>query len=557
MKRLPWCLRRPVPPGLQPWKRLADAWDLPPLAARLAWLRGLDQPEELAWRLDPVWERVLDPYLMEGTGKAVARIQKAIEGKETICVYGDYDVDGVTATALLVRTLEKLGAKVGFFIPNRFSDGYGLHGGCIQELAATRGPALMISVDCGIRSLEEVEASRPLGLDWIITDHHQLGETSPRAAAVLHPRLGTYPNGNLAGVGVAFKLAQALLDAVPVPKGGDAAFLDGLLKLVAIGTIADMVPLEGENATLTKRGLQSLGKANGPGLSALLKAARIEGEPTAQQLAFGLIPRLNAVGRMGGAEDAVRLLLTRDAQEAALLAERVETLNSQRREVQQALLERLSAPDGAAFDLVLDPEAHKGVIGIVAGRRMQESGLPTAVCTLLEGTVNCSLRAPEGYDLGALLDLARPFLNSGGGHKAAAGMSFELSRLTFVREVLIRGAKLQASNLAPPSLSLDGAGPEWMPSGEDLTRLEPFGQGFPDPLLRMAGVLQRPPSPFGNGHCKLRVVGLHEDLVWFSAEDPVRALKTGDPIDLAVSPQDSARWGRSWLVKAQLDGEVG
>jgi len=425
MRLQPWRSRRVIPAGRSPWRDLELAWNLSADCARLAWLRGLNAPEDLAWRLDPTWERTGDPFLLAGMNAAVARIRLAIEHQEAICVYGDYDVDGVTATALLFRVLERLGAKVSFFIPNRFSDGYGLHLDCIREVAATH--ALLVSVDCGVRSVEEVAASRDLGVDWVITDHHALGPDLPQACAVIHPLLGEHPNQQLAGVGVAFKLAQALLDAVPVPKGSDATFLDGLLKLVAIGTLADMVPLTGENALLVKRGLRALAGANGPGLSRLFKAARIEGEPGAQQIIFGVVPRLNAVGRMGGAEEAVRLLLTRDSGEASLLAERVEQLNLERRTIQRELSRRLPPYDGSPFDLVVDAEAHKGVIGIVAGQRMREHGVPSAVCTVMDRMAHGSLRAPEGYDLCALLELARPFLASGGGHRSAAGISFELS----------------------------------------------------------------------------------------------------------------------------------
>lgn len=553
MKPLPWRLRRPVPPGQEPWLRLQDAWGLSREGARLAWMRGMNTAEDLAWRLDPSWSRVLDPYLMPGMGEAVVRIRRAIEQGESICIYGDYDVDGVTATALLVRVLEKLGAKAESFIPNRFNDGYGLNLACIRECAERLGPGLMISVDCGIRSLAEVEASRELGLEWVITDHHALGPELPKACAVLHSRLGDYPNPELSGVGVAFKLAQALLEAVPTPTK-ELGFLDGLLKLVAIGTIADVVPLTGENALLVKRGLLALGGANGPGLSELFKAGRIEGVPTAQQLAFGVVPRLNAVGRMGGAEDAVKLLLTRDAAEAKELAARVETLNSERKAVQQDLLDRLSEPDDAAFDLVLDPDAHKGVIGIVAGRRMQTSGKPTAICMVAEGVVHCSLRAPEGYDLAAMLELARPFLRSGGGHKSAAGMSFEPSRLAFIRETLNRGAQAQASNLEPPALKLDAESMADIPDARTLASLEPFGSAFPEPCLRVAGRLGQAASSFGEGHCKLRLESQGSDLVWFSAEPSIHSLVQGDAVDLAVSPQDHPRWGRSWLVKSPLLG---
>ena len=578
----PWRLRRAIPPGPEPWARLALDFELDPRAARLAWLRGLDQSEDLAWRLDPAWSRTTDPYLLPGVGEAVACIRQAIEKGLSICVYGDYDVDGVTATALLVRVLEKLGAKVSFFIPNRFSDGYGLHLDCIRELKETHNPDLLISVDCGVRSVEEVRASTELGMDWIITDHHSLrtgppprwqaegaagaGAQSgglcdrgvvtelPPAKAVVHPHLGDYPNRGLAGVGVAFKLAQGLLDAAP-----DTAFLDGLLKLVAIGTIADMMPLTGENALLVRRGLDALRGTNGPGLAALLKAARIEtgNVVRAQDIAFGVAPRLNAVGRMGGAEDAVRLLLTRDSGEAQSLAARVESLNAERRQIQRHLAMKLSAPNGEDFDLVVEPSAHKGVIGIVAGQRMRENGRPTGVCTVLDGVAQCSLRAPEGFDLSELLKLAEPFILSGGGHRAAAGMSFDLAKLPFVRQSLQRGAALQARGLRSPSLPVDGLGAELVPPPLELDRLEPFGQGFPPALMVMQGALQTAPQAFGEGHVKLRLMGLSEPLTWFSGAESSHGMLKGDSVRMACTVQDQPRWGRSFLVDGPVGEEAG
>ncbi len=533
---------------------MARELDLDPKTARLAWLRGLDHPEELAWRLDPVWSRSTDPYLLPGVGEAVACIRQAIETGRSICVYGDYDVDGVTATALLVRVLEKLGAQASFFIPNRFSDGYGLNLECIRELRETRHPELLVSVDCGVRSAEEVRASTEMGIDWVITDHHSLGKELPPAKAVVHPQIGDYPNRGLSGVGVAFKLAQGLLDAAPVPKGEDRAFLDGLLKLVAIGTVADMMPLHGENALLVRRGLDALRGANGPGLAALLKAARIENGTVvrAQDIAFGVAPRLNAVGRMGGAEDAVRLLLTRDSTEAQSLAARVESLNAERRQIQRHLAMNLSAPDGGDFDLVVEPTAHKGVIGIVAGQRMRDSGRPTGVCTVLDGVAQCSLRAPEGFDLGELLKLAEPFILSGGGHRAAAGMSFDLPKLPFVRQSLQRGAALQARGLRSPSVPVDGLGAEWVPAPPEMDRLEPFGQGFPPVLVVMQGDLQAAPQIFGEGHVKLRLTGIPEQLTWFSGADSSHGMLKGDSIRVACTVQDQPRWGRSFLVEGPV-----
>jgi single-stranded-DNA-specific exonuclease len=488
-------------------------------------------------------------------GQAVERIRRALRTDERVVVYGDYDVDGVTATALLVRVLEKLGGRPEFFIPNRFNDGYGLHLECIRELREAGGPGLFISVDCGIRSLEEVSASSDLGIDWIVTDHHSMGPALPPAIAVLHPTMGDHPNRSLAGVGVAFKLGQALLDAVPSPKETEIPFLDGLLKLVALGSIADMVPLTGENALLVKRGLRALGGPNGPGLVELFKAARIEGIPRASEIAFSVAPRLNAVGRMGGAEDAVRLLLTRDPVEARRLAERVESLNRSRKAVQDELLAHLPLPDGEAFDLVVSEGAHKGVLGIAAARRMKESGLPTGVGTVIEGVAHCSLRAPEGFDLNELLTLVQPFLRSGGGHRAAAGITFEVSRLPFIRQALARGAALQASTRVVQGLAVEGLGIEQIPIAEELTALEPFGQGFPVPMVLLEGRLLEPSTSFGQGHEKFRLDGIEDGFTWFFGGEQASRLKVGQSFRIAASPQDHPRWGRSWRVDTLLDQE--
>ncbi|MGA2081100.1 MAG: DHH family phosphoesterase [Holophaga sp.] len=558
MKALPWRIRRLAPASSAPWARLEREWGLSAQAARLAWLRQEGPGDDLAWRLDPAWARATDPFLLPGVDAAVARIRRALDAREPICVYGDYDVDGVTATALLVRVLEKLGAQVGFFIPNRFNDGYGLHLDCIRELAAARGPGLMVSVDCGVRSGAEVEASRALGLDWIITDHHALGPEPPPAAAVVHPALGDYPNPHLAGVGVAFKLAQALVDAAPRPRPGDEPFLDALLKLVALGTVADMVPLAGENALLVKRGLAALGGANGPGLAELLRAARVDGPVRSHHIAFGAGPRINAVGRMGGAEDAVRLLLTRDPQEARTLMARVETLNLERREIQKALALRLPPPGDAPFDLVLEPEAHKGVIGIVAGQRMRTTGKPTAVGTVLEGIAHCSARAPEGYDLRPALDLLRPYILSGGGHRHAAGLTFPLGRLDFVRRTLEGVARDQAARLRAEGgngtvLLVDGDGTAGMPPAAELERLEPFGQAFPEPLAVVRGRLAGPVRTFGEGHRKFRLEGEPEEFTLFANGEPQEV--PGGDLCVAAAPMDHPRWGRSWRVETFLAPE--
>jgi len=255
---------------------------------------------------------------------------------------------------------------------------------------------------------------------------------------------------------------------------------------------------------------------------------------------------------MGGAEDAVRLLLCRDAAEAEALMGRVEALNAERKAVQRDLAQRLPEPGPEAFDLVVEPEAHKGVIGIVAGGRMRDSGKPTAVCTVLEGVAHGSLRAPEGYDLTELLAQARPFLLGGGGHRLAAGMSFDPARLAFVRKALVQGAERQAAGASGAVCLVDGWGTDAFPGPEALAALEPWGQGFPVPVAGLEGRLSGPVKTFGEGHWKLRLEGVPDPLTWFFGAERGGVLEAGPVLRFAAVPQDQARWGRSWLVEGAL-----
>jgi single-stranded-DNA-specific exonuclease len=252
---------------------------------------------------------------------------------------------------------------------------------------------------------------------------------------------------------------------------------------------------------------------------------------------------------MGGAEDAVRLLLARDAATAARLMERVEALNLERREIQRSLGEQLPPPGDGAFDLVVEPTAHKGVIGIVAGHRMRAAQRPSAVCTVIDGVAHCSVRAPEAYDLRPLLDSARPYLLTGGGHRYAAGMTFPLRNLSFVKATLNRGAQEQSLDAPSAALVVDGAGTRLAPGASELERLEPFGQGFPEPLLLVEGQVEGTIRTFGAGYRKFKLKGETEDFTLF-ADEP-RSLD--GRLCLAVAPQDHARWGRSWRVDGAAD----
>jgi single-stranded-DNA-specific exonuclease len=537
---------------VEPWIVLSNEWDIAPWIAKLAWMRGIDTPDELAWRLSPTMDGLSAPSLLPGVEAAVARIRLAIERKEHIIVYGDYDVDGVTSVSLMVRTLESLGASCSFFIPNRFNDGYGLHLDCIEELVQTRRPGLMISVDCGVRSCAEVDASRAMGVDWVITDHHALPATIPAASAVVHPHLDGYSIPELAGVGVAFKLAQALLGIPSAASASpsDRATLLGLLKLVAIGTVADMMKLKGENALLVRLGLDALAGRNSHGIAALITASRIDGRPKGQDISFGIAPRLNAVGRMGGAEDAVRLLLSRDKTEAASLMEVVERLNTERKSIQKDLASRLPPPDDDAFDFVMSHGAHKGVIGIVAGQRMRQYDIPTAVCTILDGKAHASLRAPEGYDLGSILASAKHCLLAGGGHAAAAGMTFDPDKAEALKAIFIAGAKSQRSLFTiEPAILVDGIGGLTIPEDGPLSMLEPFGNGFPPPIIVLDAELKAPVRVFGAGHWKLSVANEPSPITWFFGNDLGWMPQVGERITITATPQSSERWGRSWIAQ--------
>jgi single-stranded-DNA-specific exonuclease len=329
---------------------------------------------------------------------------------------------------------------------------------------------------------------------------------------------------------------------------------------VALGTIADLVPLVQENALLVRRGLNAMSGINSPGLASLLKAANCENHITASSIAFGVAPRINAVGRMGGAEDAVRLLLARDAQEAQQLMDRVETLNKERRNCQRDLAKTLPpvSSDGEAFDLIIEPTAHKGVIGIVAGQRMRDSGHPSGVCTVVDGMAHCSLRAPDPYDLVEVLNMARPFLKSGGGHKAAAGITFDLSHLAFVKGIFTKYLKTRVSSGHISAIEVDGIGTDWIPGRQALEQLEPFGQAWPGASVVVQKPLDGAPQSFGEGHWKLRLKEMQHPIVWFFASENFHdeTPKDGQLLNLAISPQDHIQWGRSWRVDALLSPEA-
>jgi len=431
------------------------------------------------------------PYAMPGMEPAVERILRAVSDGERIVVYGDFDADGVTATAVLMETLSALGGRAMSFIPHRERDGYGLSAATLQHLAGG-GVDLVITVDCGIRAVDEVAWARGEGIDVVVTDHHAPPEDLPAAVAVVNPKVGgsTYPFDELSGVGVAFKLSQALARSVP---GVDATELEeSLLDLVAIGTVADVVPLVDENRALVKRGLRTLRRAERPGLRALLASANRQAEAlTARDIAFVIAPRINAAGRMASAEMALELLLSRDANEAARLAEIVESYNRARREATAVALEQAEAELAGRVDrpflLHTSPDVPLGITGLVAGRLSSRYNRPAAVLRRFDGLARGSARSIAEFNIIEALEQTADKLLRFGGHARAAGFTVREEDLSEVEQRVMEmaGEQLNGVDLRPRldiDAEIEAHQLDW-DLDDALSVLEPHGEGNRKPLL--------------------------------------------------------------------------
>lgn len=471
--------------------RLERHLGLHPLVAEVLVRRGLGDPEAAHRFLHPRLEDLESPWAIPGMEAAVARVEAALAAGERICVYGDYDVDGQTATALLVLVLRRLGAQVAYHLPNRLDEGYGLHRESLLALRA-RGTDLVVTVDCGITAREEVAAAREAGLDVVVTDHHQVPEALPEAAAVVNPRLaqGHPPWLELAGVGVAWKLAQALL----ARRGREEEAFE-YLDLVALGTVADVVPLVEENRILVAHGLRRLGDPAGlPGLARLIERLGLQpGAVTPGQVAFQVAPRLNAAGRVEDATLGVRLLLAPSAAAAEPLAEQLDRLNRERQALEGAILEEAREQawelvETGAVSLVVAGEGwHPGVVGIVASRLVEEFYRPTLVIGLEDGESRGSARSVAGFHLYQALAACQHHLIRFGGHAMAAGFALAPDRVPALREAFeaVTRERLGDEPLRP-RLRIDCfADPAELDGSllDQWAKLAPFGVGNPEPLL--------------------------------------------------------------------------
>lgn len=510
-KRWEW----PPEPDRAALTELVKACDHP-ILAQILYRRGIRTAEEARRFLDGD-ELYDNPFHLPGMSAAVLRIKEAIRRGQQIAVYGDFDVDGVTATALLTATLRSLGAKVKPYIPHRVDEGYGVNRGALKKLRQS-GCDLVVTVDCGVRSVAEVQYARRLGLDIIVTDHHNIGPELPPAHAIINPKIegSRFPFRELAGVGVAFRLAQALLRAARHDHGLPDPSLDeeSLLDLVALGTVADVTPLLGENRVLVRRGLEALNRAQRPGIRQLLRAASVEpGQATAWSIGFLLAPRLNAAGRLDTAVRAYKLLTADDDAVAAALADELDQLNRKRQEMTKAqLVEAIQQIDEADFlHLVSGPDYDHGIVGLVAARLVEATYRPSIVVREEGEICRGSARSIPELNITAALDQCRDLLIRHGGHAAAAGFTARTEMLPALRERLqaIAREQLRGIDLAP-KLQIDA-----LVRLRDLNRalydalqrLEPCGHDNEAPVLavRAAEVVQARPVGGDGSHLRLTV----------------------------------------------------
>ena len=520
---------------------------LSPVLSALLAARGIDTPEAAQAFLHPDESQLNDPFLMENMAAAVRIVRAAVENGQPIVVYGDYDCDGVCASVTLWEALRALGAQADIYIPSRQDEGYGLNCGAVRRLAERY--RLLITVDCGITSAEEVALAREKGMTVIVSDHHTIPAQLPPAEAILHPQLGEYPCPHLCGTGVAYQLSRALLGERILPS----------LELCALATIADMVPLLSENRALAALGLRRMGVTRRPGLRALLAAAGIPaGEPvTGTQAAFLLAPRINACGRMESARIAVDLLTAADPAQAALLAQRADVLNAQRKNIERRIFEEADA-QARQMDLVANraivavgEQWESGVVGLAAGRLAERYGYPTVVLSRDGDTCVGSARSACGVDLYAALDACRDLFLRFGGHRQAAGLTIAADRVDAFRARLSEavGQQLQGRALMPETaydsaLSLREITLDLI---DDIRRLEPFGTGNPAPvfLLRDVDILSARAVGSEQAHLKLTLSqgGTMMDAIAFRMGHRAGTLQ--GPCDLAVTPEANTFGGRT------------
>ncbi|WP_352416154.1 single-stranded-DNA-specific exonuclease RecJ [Oscillibacter ruminantium] len=560
MKFEKWNIGAPAP-GVVDALRQAG---YPALLAAVLAGRSVSDPAQAAQRLECDDVLSLSPFAMADMKRAVERIRRAVSENETVAVFGDYDVDGITSTALLLDYLKGCGVKCLRYIPRRIEDGYGLSCDAIQALR-DQGATLMVTVDCGVTGAEEVAFANSIGLEVVVTDHHECKGPLPDAVAVVDPHRPDcpYPFKHLAGVGVALKLVLALGGS-----GNEERLFSRYCTLAAIGTVADVMRMEGENRIIVQRGLDALPRTDFVGIHALLREVGLEGKPvTSVQIGFTLAPRINAAGRMGAADLAADLLETEDPAKAEELARQLCDLNRERQAVEQgicadALHQIESLPESARSALVLASEAwHQGVVGIVASRLSEKYACPSFMIHVQEGLGKGSCRSYGGFNLFAALEACSSLLEGFGGHELAAGFTIREENIVPFREKMNGYVRAHCGKGVPVSaLEIDAAVGDpmdlTMDEVEQLGRLEPYGAGNPRPVFALLGARVESLQSVGQGrHLKLQLGKgpCRFDAIFFSVTAEECGIRVDDRVDAAFYLQGNTFRGRTTLQLQMID----
>jgi len=537
--------------------------------------RGVESLEEADRFINVSLDDLHSPFLMAGMESAVERVLLAMERKEKIAIFGDYDVDGISATSLLIHFFSQLGQEISFYIPHRIKEGYGPNPNAIEQLS-NQGVKLLITVDCGISSVKEVDFANNLGIDVIITDHHQLGDKLPSAFAILNPLRPdcSYPFKSLSGVGIAFKLITAIRNRL-VEKGlrsqNDVPNLKKLLDLVALGTLADMVPLTGENHILVKIGIEQMGKSKKVGLRALMNLGKFGSRSIADMdVGFFLAPRLNAIGRLQNARMGVELLTTNDKFRAKEIAKNLDIENAKRQNIQSRILSEVLPLIESEVDIDKDKAIvlssngwHPGVIGIVASKVVEKFHLPTILLNIEDGVGRGSARSTPSFHIYEGLSKCKDLLLHFGGHKYAAGLSIDIDKIEEFKKEFKKIALEQTPDHDPaPELMIDSEVPlEWLSkdSVSDLLELGPFGQQNPYPNL-MASKIKFSDSPTFVGrnkeHAKFEVChnDSRVDCIGYGMADKCKGLNFADDFfDIVFIPTLITRGGMSSSVQLKIN----
>jgi single-stranded-DNA-specific exonuclease len=560
-----WIL--PKPPDEDAVRELAAALSLPEIVSRLLLIRGYVSAEDAKLFLRPRLERLHDPFEFLSMDKAADRLAAAVRDKELVFIHGDYDVDGISSTTLLTRTIRGLGGNAMPFIPRRLEDGYDLSDAGV-DAAIAAGAKVVVTCDCGTSAVSPVARLCRAGIDVIVTDHHLPGGELPDCLSVLNPKRSGcgYPDKDLAAVGVAFKLALALARRL----GKNENFIWAMMDLVALATVADVAPLRGENRVFVRYGLKMLAETRNVGMRALIRAAGLDGKQlTAGRIGFILAPRLNAAGRLGHAIRGVELLLTEDEHEANAIARELEELNYKRQELDRATLEQarervLQLDLDEVFGIVLADEAwHPGVIGIVASRLVEEFGRPTILIGLSGDQGKGSGRSISKFDLHGALGQSSDYLLRYGGHRAAAGVTIARDQVDAfaARFNQVARSLLTAEDLVPEirvdlEVSIDGMDERI----ESLFRhFEPFGIGNPTPVLLARNVtIAKPPRMIGHDGLKLVLdtgTGSLEAIGWGFAPRAAE-FQPGSKVDIAFRLERDEYRGNSYLQARIADIRV-